>query len=328
MLVRTCMLVTTFLWMFWGSAHADFKYAQSGQFTNGVAQVKSVLGTQAAQVTVYVQGTFLRIDLPDSTYGIVDLEGRREIQVDPKNRTYCIATFDEIRERDKATSEQFPSHFTQDLNLKLTSTGRARTLLDQTAQETKVEISHNSTDSLVIDSWIAPTVDGFNEVSSFYERLAAAIRSGTNAARFPAVGGVAELMMATELSLNSLAVWPAVMSKGILDLYKVANAPDGLPLLQVYREYTVRPASPEIQKGLANPGDANTRPDSRSAHAVPVDPEAERGEGSHEELAMEFTLRVTSFSADKLDKGLFQIPPGYKESHLDLREMWIPGIGH
>jgi hypothetical protein len=34
--------------------------------------------------------------------------------------------------------------------------------------------------------------------------------------------------------------WPAVMSKGILDIHKVANA---LPLLQIYREYTVPPAS-------------------------------------------------------------------------------------
>jgi arsenite methyltransferase len=42
---------------------------------------------------------------------------------------------------------------------------------------------------------------------------------------------------------------------------------------------------------------------------------------------MEFTLRVTSFSADELDKRLFQIPPGYKESHVDLRDMWISAIG-
>ena len=133
--------------------------------------------------------------------------------------------------------------------------------------------------------------------------------------------------MATELSLNSLAGWSAVMSRGILDLCKVANAPDGLPLFQIYREYMLRPASAETQKGLAKPGVANAPADSRSASAVPVDSEAESGDGPAQELAMEFTLRVTSFSADKLDKGLFQVPAGYKESHLDLQEMWIPGIG-
>jgi len=317
---RILMLVAAFFGMFCEVAHADFKYTQSGQFTNGVAQVKAILGTQATEVTVYVQDAFLRIDLPDGTYGIIDLEGRREIQVDPKNRTYSIATFDEIRARDKATSEQFPSHITQDLNLRLTSTGKTRTLLDQTVEDTRVEISPNSMESLVVDSWIAPTVDGFNEVNGFYQRVASAVRSGTDAARFPAVSGVAQLMMATELSLNSFAVWPAVMSKAILDLCEVANAPAGLPLLQIYREYTVPPGSPAIQKGLANPGDA------RSLGSIPVGSEAKTGEGSQRELA-EFTLRVTSYSADKLDKRLFQIPPDYKESHLDRRDMWILGIG-
>lgn len=42
---------------------------------------------------------------------------------------------------------------------------------------------------------------------------------------------------------------------------------------------------------------------------------------------MEFTLRITSFSADRLDKGLFQIPSGYRESHVNLPDMWIVGIG-
>lgn len=313
--------------MFCGLAHADFKYTQSGQFTNGIAKAKAALSTQAEEITVYVQGASLRIDLPDGRYGIIDLEGHREIQVDPKNQTYSIVTFDEIRAVVKATSQQFPAHFTQDLSLKVTSTGKTRTLLDQTAQDTKVEILYNSMESLAIDSWIAPSGEGFKEVNSFYERVGSAVRSGTDLAR-PAIRGVAGLMMAVELSVNSVAAWSAVMSRGILDLCKVANAPDGLPLLQIYREYMLRADSEETQKGLAKPGDADARPDPHSTSAVPVDSEAgRRGDGSTQELAMEFTLRITSFSADKLDKGLFQVPPGYKESNVDLRDMWITGIG-
>jgi hypothetical protein len=57
------MLVAAFLGMFCEMAHADFKYTQSGQFTNGVAQVKAFLGIQATEITVYVQDPFLRIDL-------------------------------------------------------------------------------------------------------------------------------------------------------------------------------------------------------------------------------------------------------------------------
>jgi len=334
MLLRAVMLVATFFGMVCGLAHADFKYTQSGQLSNGAANFKAAFGTQAAEVTIYVQGAFLRIDLPDGRYGIIDLDGRRDIQVDPKTRTFSVVTFDAIHAAEKATAQQFPSHITQDLNLTVTSTGKTRTLLDQTAQDTRVEtkIPQNSTESLVVDSWIAPSVDGFNEVKGFYERVASAVRgtpdpSDTDLARFPALQGVTKLMMAAEAGANSLAIWPAVMSKGILDLCKVANARDGLPLLQVYRVYTVAPASSETQKGLANQGDAKARVDSGSAGTVPVDSAAPSGEGSRQELGMEFTLRITSFSADKLDRGLFQIPPSYTESHVDTRDMWIVGIG-
>ena len=45
--------------MFCEMAHAGFKYTQSGQFTNDVAQVKAFLGIQATEITVYVQDPFL-----------------------------------------------------------------------------------------------------------------------------------------------------------------------------------------------------------------------------------------------------------------------------
>jgi len=77
MSARTVMLVATFLCLFCGLGEADFQYKQSGQFTTGVAQVKAALGTQATEATVYVQGAFLRIDLPVGTYGIIDLDARR-----------------------------------------------------------------------------------------------------------------------------------------------------------------------------------------------------------------------------------------------------------
>ena len=332
--VRTVILLGTFLCMVCGLAHADFKYTQSGQLSNGVAKAKAIFGAQASEVTIYVKGAFLRIDLPDGRYGIIDLDGRRDIQLDPKTRTFSVVTFDAIHAGEKETAQQFPSHITQDLNLTVTSTGKTRTLLEQTAQEIRVEtkLPQNPTESLVIDSWIAPSVDGFNEVKGFYERVASAVRgtpdpSDTDFARFPAFQGVVALTMAAEAGANSFADWPAVMSKGILDLCKVANAPDGLPLLQVYRTYMVAPASSETPKGLANQGDAKARADSGSAGTVSVDSAAPSGDGSRQELGMEFTLRITSFSADKLDRGLFQVPPSYTESHVDTRDMWIVGIG-
>ena len=292
---RTCTLVAASLFLICVPSRADFKYTQSGQFTNGVDKAKAAFDAQATEVTIYVKRASLRIDLPDVTYGIIDLQGQRDIEVDPKARTYSVVKFDDIRARDKAASQQFPSHIREDARLTVTSTGKTQTLLGQTAQDTNIGLQQNSAESLMVDSWIAPSVGGFNEVSGVYERVASAIRgtsdsSGTDGARFPAIHAIAELMMATEANANSDAVWPAVMSKGILDLCKIASTPDGLPLLQTYQEYIVRPGSPD------------------------------------KELGFEFTLKTTSFSSGSLDKQLFRIPPGYAESHKNLGDMWIVGI--
>lgn len=74
---RTCTLVAISLFLICVPSRADFKYTQSGQFTNGVDKAKAAFDAQAIEVTIYVKGTSLRIDLTDGTYGIVDLEGQR-----------------------------------------------------------------------------------------------------------------------------------------------------------------------------------------------------------------------------------------------------------
>jgi hypothetical protein len=140
------------------------------------------------------------------------LDNRREIQIDPKTRTYSIGTFDEIRARDKAANEQFPSHITQDLNLRVTSTGKTPTLLDHCTGHKGRDKSQ--LDAVSDDRFLDRSLSGrLQRSKQVLCAAASAVRSGTDASRFPAVGGVAELMMATEASLNSLAVWPAVMSK-------------------------------------------------------------------------------------------------------------------
>ncbi len=126
---RTCTLVAISLSLICVPSRADFKYTQSGQFTNGVDKAKAAFDAQATEVTIYVKGTSLRIDLPDGTYGIIDLEGQRDIQVDPKARIYSVVMFDDIRARDKETSQQFSSHITEDAKVTVTSTGKMRTLL-------------------------------------------------------------------------------------------------------------------------------------------------------------------------------------------------------
>ncbi|MDE3181040.1 MAG: hypothetical protein KGM47_15445 [Acidobacteriota bacterium] len=92
---------------------ADFKFTQSGQLTATMLGAKAI---PATVVTTYVKGSYLRIDLPDGGYGIVDLNGRRDIQIDPKNHTYSILTFVALRAGDAAYEKQVVGASTQELS--------------------------------------------------------------------------------------------------------------------------------------------------------------------------------------------------------------------
>ncbi len=75
---RTVALVISFLLLTSALGRAEFKYTQSGQVTGGRGM--PVLDTGVTETTTYRKGACLRIDLPNGSYGTVDLNGRREIR--------------------------------------------------------------------------------------------------------------------------------------------------------------------------------------------------------------------------------------------------------
>jgi hypothetical protein len=106
-----------FLVMVWSMpARADFQYSEISQVTGGalVSMMKfaSVFSKDAKQqqqqalspqtTTRYVCSDAMRVDRPDGTIQIIDLAGRRVIEIDPASKSYSLATFDQI----KAAMEQ------------------------------------------------------------------------------------------------------------------------------------------------------------------------------------------------------------------------------
>jgi hypothetical protein len=93
-------------------AHADFKYTDSTKMTGGslyglmkFAARFSKKGQNPLDPVVtshYIKGGRLRTDNSDGTVMIIDLEGRRIININTMQKTYSTATFDEI----KAAAEQ------------------------------------------------------------------------------------------------------------------------------------------------------------------------------------------------------------------------------
>jgi hypothetical protein len=336
---RTVVLVTSFLFLISALGQADFKYTQSGQVTGGRGM--PVFDTGVTETTTYVKGAYLRIDLPNGSYGIVDLNGHREIQVDPKSRTYSVISFDQVRAKNQAESEA--SRRSQPKNtgsamwpkLVLTSTGRKRVFFGQTAQELNGKFADNSVEGanpqtqngppFEIETWIASSVPAFEEVKDFYAKLAAAIgwrAPDSDVSTGPALTsqkGVVEILIASEAAAYRDPVWVPVMAKGLLNLYRTAEIPIGLPILQKFSERA--PLAQERQAAVRG----NQQPRPAADETAPKS--SAPGSSTNGALLAEFTFRVTSYTADTLDESLFQVPSGYVQLQTDMRQMWILAIG-
>src|ERR1700682_5326566 len=97
-------------------ARADFKYSDTSKITGG--SLKSMMKTvgifskQASQAmkpvstTHCVKGDGMRTDNADGRVQIIDLSGRRIIEIDPPARTYTEVTFDEMKAAMQKAQEQ------------------------------------------------------------------------------------------------------------------------------------------------------------------------------------------------------------------------------
>jgi hypothetical protein len=201
-------------------ARGDFKYSDTAKITGGT--LKSMMKTvglfskQASQAmkpmtqTHYVKGNFMRSDDAEGKVQIIDLGGRRILEIDPQKRTYTEITFEEMkaamqraqeRAQQKQDSEVKPENKAAtdskadpkaNINAKVTMTpGTAsRQIQGLTANEMKMQIdmviqgqqqngqaaqpsaANSGTITTSIDSWVAPAVPGYEEVADFYKRMA------------------------------------------------------------------------------------------------------------------------------------------------------------
>lgn len=312
---------------------ADFKFTQSGQVTGTPGGAKAI---KAVAVTTYVKGSYLRIDLPDGSYGIVDLNGRRDIQVDSRNHTYSIVTFDAIRSDDDAYEKRVrrwgfnPRAVGKKELPSMTWTGKTQVLLGQTTRELALSIvtparataPQRPIAAYKIGLWVAGAVPGFNEVRDFDAKLAvtmswAPVPTGT-------LKAFVECTWASTLFLFSLkptqqiegAIWVPMMTKGILDFYETNKEATGLPMLLSFRaRFDPTPAQKQAAAGREQ--------QTRSSQAGRV---LRRSSGNSDQ-SMEFDIRTTSYSTGTLDRSLFQVPAGYALSPSSQANQWITSVG-
>ena len=188
---------------------ADFKYTETSKITGGsmmgMMKMVSVFSKSARQAnqaqttTMAVKSNRLRHEKADGNIEIIDLDGKRFIEIDSKAKTYSILTFEQMRQnmeraRERMKEEQAKAAAKHPeaakTNVKITpkiessETGATRNLLGLDTKEvkTRIEMQMETDDpraqgqqmSTVInsDQWIAPTVPGYDEIRQFYVKMA------------------------------------------------------------------------------------------------------------------------------------------------------------
>lgn len=337
----------------------------TGGSLKSMMKTVSVFSKQASQAmkpvttTHYVKGDRMRSDTGDGQVQIIDLQGRRMITIDPQKHTYTETTFDEMKAamekaqaqmQEKMDKENKKQDVKANVNAKVNVTpGTAsRQIQGLTANEMKIQIDMeiqaqqqntaqpsgqpvgpvSGTISTSIDSWVAPSVPGYQEVGEFYKRMAKEINW---------------------VPPSSIRVDPRV-SHSMDELQKNQDAFKGLPLLQYLSMTMVGQEGAAGNSGNGGSGsDANASSDNSdtptSASGAVVkglgglfgkkkkkDEAAEEQQNSQNTpppstpgSLMEMTIEVTSFSDAALDASLFEIPSGYTRVERSPDQILSPG---
>jgi hypothetical protein len=196
--------------------HADFKYTQQSQVTGGsLVSMTKTLGvfsknarkiTEPQLSTTMVKGGRMRQEHSDGTVQIIDLEGKRFINIDTAKKTYTTMTFDEFkaamqRAQEQAKEQQAKAQADaqaknpQAANVKIVpkmsseETGATKSILNLPTKEVKwrLDMEMQSTDpsaqaqaqgpqsvttTFNSDSWIAESVPGYDEMHQFFVKMA------------------------------------------------------------------------------------------------------------------------------------------------------------
>jgi len=333
-------------------ARADFKYTETSKITGGALKgamkFAGVFSKQASEAmkpivtTHYLKGKRLRTDNPDGKIQIIDMEGRRIIDIDTQKHTYSEITFEQMKEAMQNAQQQAQKKMDQDpkakdvkanvdVKFKVTPGTGTRQILGQTTNESKVEMEMemqaqaqdngqsgqpsgpvNGTILTTVDMWVAPSVAGYQEFGQLYAGMAKDINW---------------------VPPSNIHIDPRT-SQSLDELQKNSANLKGFPLLQYM---TMSMAGQQDSSGNAAPNsNASASSSSSNSDSTPTSLGSAMTKGlgglfgkkkKQDDAAdqnsqnppppstpgslIEMTIEVNSYSDAPLDSSLFEVPTGY-----------------
>jgi len=358
----------TAIGMLCGTCHADFKYSETSQVTGGamMGAVKfvSVFSKNAKQAmapttrTVAVKGNKLREEQSDGRIQIIDLDGKRFIEIDPQAKTYGIMTFEEMKqamqrkqaEMQAKMKEEQAKHpdKVQNTNVKITpkfessETGASRTILGLPTKEVKakVEMLMESDDpktqgqqvSTVVntDQWIAENVPGYSEIRQFYLKMAKELdwvpgQMTQGMANSNVQVSLAELRKSNLAHITGMPVvtYVSMTLGGNASAGQSAaqQAPPPPPPQKHDDDSIPTTASGAVMKGIGGMFKKKKEPQQQQQEQEKQASGAGNNPASTPGSLMDMQTEVTSYSSDSLDASLFAPPAGYTQTQKNADEV-------
>ena len=338
-------------------ARADFKYTETSKVTGGALKgamkFVGVFSKQASQAmkpmvtTHYVKGNQLRTDDPEGKIQIIDLDGRRIINIDTQKHTYSEITFDQmkaaIQNAQQQTQKKMDQEQKQDpkakdvktnvnVKFKVTPGTGTREIMGQTTNESKVDMEMdvqaqqqangqngqpgapvNGTILTSMDMWIAPSVAGYQEIAKFYRQMATEV----------------DWVPPANVHVDPRA------SQSLDELQKNSSNLKGFPLLQ-YMTMSMAGQQDASGNTAQNSNASANSSSSSNSDSTPTSLSGAMTKGlgglfgkkkKQDDAAdqnsqnppppstpgslIEMTIEVNSFSDSSLDSSLFEVPAGY-----------------
>jgi len=229
---------------------ADFKYTETARITGGamvgmakfaaaMTKTSEQASLQPSTITYYIKGNRMRTDRADGTVQIIDLDSRQVIEIDTRQRTYGVASFDDLKAALLNEQQTMMQLFQQNstvqgdqasisAKLQILPAGGTRVVLGQSTTETKFQLNtkmqsvgagpipvlpgmgaDSANISLICDLWIASSLTGYQEFTRFRQKIKQ------------------ELNWVPPAGLQDPR-----MSQGMTELQKNSPSLQGLPLLQ------------------------------------------------------------------------------------------------
>jgi hypothetical protein len=348
---RTTTSVFSAVVLLCGICRADFKYSETTKVTGGAlmgaVKFASVFSKNAKQSmapttrTVSVKANKMREDQSDGKVQIIDLEGKRFIEVDPQNKTYSIVTFAEMKAAMERQQEQMQEkmkeeqakHPSQNANVKITpkfesaETGATKVVLGVPTKElkAKMEMLMESDDpkaqgqqvSTVVnsDQWIAQDVPGYSEVRNFYLKMAKELDWVPGQMKQTMANSNVQFSLA-ELRKNNLAhitgmpmITYVSMSMGGNAAQAGATQPAAQqpPPQQTQDNSVPTSTNAIVMKSLGGMFKKKQQQQDAQASGNTANPASTPGS------LMDMETEITSYSSDSLDASLFEPPAGYTQ---------------